>query len=507
MAVPMPLNHSQPPERILLKFDDPNSAWVPVVSKECNFLEIFDISFSGDAAKVLHKATDVIDAAAIVADLPAQEENTIRVYFTENLFIKSLSTQRRAFTGSSAMVSQWGPASEQVRWKSCSYRLTLEDRPWENLGHSPDDYVPLAAGAIRQTLKFYVDATSMMRKSELLSSSGTIEFSNPDNLSPEAAYKLHEQFCERLRRPTEADPTPGSLVPPIICMKQLLLLRYTYLLVKDYCNLVWDFQVKSIEPGTALTDQGKNMLTIASLAQINREAMFYQEVSEGLADLTGAVDVLVESLRILMRDATNSCECRSLAVELQATCTDIKKTMTTRATSLQDRLRLFELSRGLYDAQSIRLLSILASICLPMSLASGILSMQTRFRDLHLLLYDFLGVLVLVGSIISCILLIVRYFILWMDHQSRSKSIWISSLDMLGGRSGTSYSRRRNAAFIGLILGQLGFTTLLFVLGMMNDYFLVYTYFLFIEFGVIFVLHTLPKYLSKVSPLLWKDYR
>jgi hypothetical protein len=55
----------------------------------------------------------------------------------------------------------------------------------------------------------------------------------------------------------------------------------------------------------------------------------------------------------------------------------------------------------------VKRLTILAAFFLPLSLASSILSMQTRFVDLHVLLYDFLGVFCLVASIA-----ILVYFIL-----------------------------------------------------------------------------------------------
>ena len=50
------------------------------------------------------------------------------------------------------------------------------------------------------------------------------------------------------------------------------------------------------------------------------------------------------------------------------------------------------------ESYSVKRLIIVASIFLPLSLASSVLSMQTRFVDLHLLLYDILGVFCLISS-------------------------------------------------------------------------------------------------------------
>jgi hypothetical protein len=51
------------------------------------------------------------------------------------------------------------------------------------------------------------------------------------------------------------------------------------------------------------------------------------------------------------------------------------------------------------QSESLKRLTVLAVIFLPLSLSSSLLAMSTRFANLHLLLYDFLGVFVLLSSI------------------------------------------------------------------------------------------------------------
>ncbi|PVH98582.1 hypothetical protein DM02DRAFT_615709 [Periconia macrospinosa] len=53
--------------------------------------------------------------------------------------------------------------------------------------------------------------------------------------------------------------------------------------------------------------------------------------------------------------------------------------MATLSATLENHLGLFELSRSMHEAQKVRRLSILASVFLPLSLASSLLGMQTRF--------------------------------------------------------------------------------------------------------------------------------
>lgn len=60
------------------------------------------------------------------------------------------------------------------------------------------------------------------------------------------------------------------------------------------------------------------------------------------------------------------------------------------------------------ESKSVKTLTVLATIFLPLSLSTSILSMQTRFVDLNLLLYDFLGVFVIIGSLAVIMLLILK---------------------------------------------------------------------------------------------------
>ena len=58
---------------------------------------------------------------------------------------------------------------------------------------------------------------------------------------------------------------------------------------------------------------------------------------------------------------------------------------------------------GVKKADSVSRLTLLATVFLPLSLAAGVLSMQTRFSDLHLLLYDLVGVILILGSLAALI--------------------------------------------------------------------------------------------------------
>jgi hypothetical protein len=140
---------------------DTTQSWKPLLKAKRNFLEIFDIPLSpGKPAKILWKATDVDDVEDAIKDLPAQEEHTIRVYFTENINTdkKRPPLAMTAFTGFPAMISQWTSPSKQTCWETHSFMLSLE--PTSERAHlSPYfDSVSIAAGTIRRTLRCMIDS-------------------------------------------------------------------------------------------------------------------------------------------------------------------------------------------------------------------------------------------------------------------------------------------------------------------------------------------------------------
>lgn len=78
------------------------------------------------------------------------------------------------------------------------------------------------------------------------------------------------------------------------------------------------------------------------------------------------------------------------------------------------------------QADSVNQLTMLAAFFLPLSLAAGVLSMQSRFSELNLLLYDFVGVVLILGTIAAFLAFLSRYgsdiydFILLVNYGRRS---------------------------------------------------------------------------------------
>jgi CorA-like Mg2+ transporter protein len=136
--------------------------------------------------------------------------------------------------------------------------------------------------------------------------------------------------------------------------------------------------------------------------------------------------------------------------------------------------RMFEGHSKIVNIQEsigVKRLSILATIFLPLSLSTSILSMSTRFKDLHLQLYDFVGVFVILGSLAIVILFLVRVVL-------KIKSIglygeWLSpkGLWAVGGSHGTEKQLARLLSILIPIWYFLVWVVLLvsFVVGMIKD--------------------------------------
>ncbi|KAI9691157.1 MAG: hypothetical protein M1822_008777 [Bathelium mastoideum] len=118
-----------------------------------------------------------------------------------------------------------------------------------------------------------------------------------------------------------------------------------------------------------------------------------------------AVDIVSES----MEDINSTHHAfRAMRAEIRAESMALANLATRMVEQNQSRLKFFQLFWDVQDSVSIKLLTLLACIFLPLSLASSILSMQTRFAKLHFLLYDFCGVVTIIGSLTVLVLLALK---------------------------------------------------------------------------------------------------
>lgn len=95
-----------------------------------------------------------------------------------------------------------------------------------------------------------------------------------------------------------------------------------------------------------------------------------------------------------------------IEAELRGYCREVKERLQKLSGGLEHDLKFLELARNVNQARGVQQLTLLATIFLPLSLAAGVLSMQTRFKDLGSLLYDFFGVAMLLGATVVIIFII-----------------------------------------------------------------------------------------------------
>ena len=163
-------------------------------------------------------------------------------------------------------------------------------------------------------------------------------------------------------------------------------------------------------------DPRKTSLTESILKELITEALFCEDMQEssiGSIELVRSMlDILSESLADGLVDSRAF---RSLRAEARVECSAQERMARRMVERVHSHIKFFELSRNVHDGLSLWLLTLLASIFLPLSLASGILSMQTRFADLHFLLYDFCGVITIIGSLIVVVFLALKLFTWLLD--------------------------------------------------------------------------------------------
>ncbi|KAF1976836.1 hypothetical protein BU23DRAFT_13068 [Bimuria novae-zelandiae CBS 107.79] len=127
--------------------------------------------------------------------------------------------------------------------------------------------------------------------------------------------------------------------------------------------------------------------------------MYCDEMNRSISVFLTAVGPFSNTLK---HDFVDREACRMLLIEVRGLCAEIEKNSAAFSQRLESRLKLLEFGRARYESSHLQLLSLLAAIFLPLSLASSILSMQTRFADLGYLLY-FFGVILLLATLTTLI--------------------------------------------------------------------------------------------------------
>lgn len=173
-----------------------------------------------------------------------------------------------------------------------------------------------------------------------------------------------------------------------------------------------------------------------------------------MAIFAEALESLLEACH-LNGDLPNVQEFRELLTKIRGKCREVHRRSDSISKRLEGRLKFIEIGRNFHESSALWLLNLLAVIFLLLSLASSLLSMQTRFVDLHYSLYDFFGVIVLLGTITITVVITLKLL------------GWFSEVLNARVNIKTKKIMRRGIAFMIVIPWALIFCS--FLVGMIKD--------------------------------------
>jgi hypothetical protein len=231
------------------------------------------------------------------------------------------------------------------------------------------------------------------------------------------------RFCNSLKSEITAEPFKDlwkttNTHDISVQLVLLALCRGSLAQLSDFIDALQIFRTLLRE---SVTDPRRAAISLSSTQDIVRDAYFYEELQGCVSDLSFASLTLLELLSINFRNPSRT-SFDYLAVDTRAICSDLKKSSDRLCTRLDQHIGLFQLLRSFKESQGVWILGLLASVFLPLSLATGLLSMQTRLVDLHLIFYDFCGVIILIGTLVLIIIGLLNIYVRLNEQLLRSKS-------------------------------------------------------------------------------------
>lgn len=161
-----------------------------------------------------------------------------------------------------------------------------------------------------------------------------------------------------------------------------------------------------VQPRMAMFDPQKVELRNWNLKRPVEDSEICRQLTTIGANLTATIESLLNVVAVPGGRAgeKNAATLKVLGAELRGSCRDIMTQLDRVSGNLDHRLKFLSLSRDVNQSNNVKMLTLLATVFLPLSLSAGVLSMQSRFRDLGVLLYDFFGVVALLVAIVFIIL-------------------------------------------------------------------------------------------------------
>lgn len=162
-----------------------------------------------------------------------------------------------------------------------------------------------------------------------------------------------------------------------------------------------------------------------NLKAIMTDSHLYRRFTSLGAELTATTESLFDVVSALQDSAKEDItkeditELAVLGAEIRGCSKDIMTRLSRMSDDLDHNLQLLRLSKDMNQSGNVQMLTLLATIFLPLSLSAGVLSMQSRFKDLGDLLYDFFGVVVLLAAVVSLLIVAMLLFSSAKELESR----------------------------------------------------------------------------------------
>jgi hypothetical protein len=194
-------------------------------------------------------------------------------------------------------------------------------------------------------------------------------------------------------------------------VKQFILLEFCMSCIDRYSEFLNNVETNYVRMREHLIDPRSGYLNKAIAKEIISDSYYYDEFKDRYYDLAEATKSLIDIIGSDTSNSANAPKFKTVQAEIRASLSDMGSRTTRFTNTLERRLKFFELSRSIKEQGSVWVLTLLASFFIPMSLASSLLSMSTRFVDLHYLLYDFCGVIVILSTLVIWVFLGLKVFV------------------------------------------------------------------------------------------------
>ncbi|KAK8130674.1 hypothetical protein PG999_003054 [Apiospora kogelbergensis] len=371
--------------------------------------------------------TAVLDTNSIAAH--TQEQKRRGAFGLASLPPEYSSTRSRR--GYSAICEQWLSNPSDVWWESTS-SLSVKGRSslfglskkfpgpvFARVGGSLD-FAKSLIQVLRRVWITWDSAYEMLIMVVACSSEDsfqTRQFSKKkpelDSISAEAVRASFETYVKKL---SDYSSTYQYLLSgdalDTVGKRKILLIWHSQIQLHAWTKSIEMIRTSYTEVRESLLDGRKFAMRSHLIDEIANDAYYYKELSFHAKEFTTAVESLLRSFAACYSDTSSDLQwqqgVRGIIAEMQGLCSSLNVQVDEIGRNLDHHLKYLELRRGIQEGNGLWILSIVASIFLPLSLASSILSMQTRFVNLGTLLYDFCGVVVLLITFVGFVIVVVR---------------------------------------------------------------------------------------------------